>query len=454
MTQQTQIAVIILAAGQGTRMKSNKPKVMHAIGGKPMVAHVVEAAAALKPERIITVVGTDMEQVEEEVAKAAPAEARLAFVEQTERLGTGHAVKEAMAELEGFGGNVVVLYGDTPLIFPFTLERMIERLRAEVITGVVVLGFRPMDAAEYGRLEVNGNDELTGIVEYKDANDEQRLIGLCNSGVMAMHSDVLRKFIGKIDNNNAKGEYYLTDLVALAKAEGRISSYTEVDDETEVMGVNDRLQLAEAEYALQLRLRANALQNGATLIDPETVFFSTDTRLGRDVIVHPHVVFGAGVIVDSDAEIKSFSHLEGAHVKKGAVVGPYARLRPQAVIGEGARIGNFVEVKKTDVGKGAKINHLSYIGDAEVGEGANIGAGTITCNYDGFSKYKTTIGAESFVGSNSILVAPVNVGKGTIIGAGSVITEDVPDDALAIARAEQKNLAGKGKAFKDKRQAS
>ena len=421
-------SAVILAAGKGTRMKSGLPKVMHKLAGEPLIAHVVRALAPLAPEKTVLVLAPHMDSV----AKAAGG-AQVAL--QTEQKGTGHAVACARDALAGYAGKVLVLYGDTPLITTDTLQRLLD---ASQSAEVVVLGMRLANPTGYGRLLVDTNNELQEIIEERDASDEQKAINLCNSGVMAVSGKYLFELLDKLQPNNKAGEYYLTDIVSLAGDMGLHCHVVEADS-AELSGINTRAQLADAETALQQRLRAAVMENGVTLIDPASVFFSTDTVIAPDVIVHPNVVFGAGVRVENSVEIKSFSHIEGAHIKAGAIVGPFARLRPGSVIGEGAHVGNFVEIKNTKLGDGAKANHLSYVGDSDVGANANIGAGTITCNYDGKNKYKTTIGEGAFIGSNSSLVAPVTVGAGAVVGAGSVITEDVPDASLALGRGRQVN---------------
>ncbi|WP_425107459.1 bifunctional UDP-N-acetylglucosamine diphosphorylase/glucosamine-1-phosphate N-acetyltransferase GlmU [Ancylobacter sp.] len=430
-----QLLVIVLAAGEGTRMRSALPKVLHAVAGRPMVAHVLDAALAAGAARLAVVIGPDHDKVATEVRRVAP-EAEI-FV-QTERRGTAHAVLAARAALEHGFDDVVVMYGDTPLVQPETLAA----LRAPLAqgAGVAVLGFRPADPTGYGRLVTEG-DELLAIREEKEASEAERAIRLCNAGLMALDGSVALDLLDRVDDANAKREFYLTDVVAIARAQGRATAVCEVAAE-EVAGVNSRAQLAEAESILQRRLRARALEAGVTLVAPETVFLSVDTRFGRDVIVEPNVVFGPGVRVEEGATIRAFSHVEGAHVGPGAIVGPFARLRPGAALGQGVHVGNFVEIKASDLAAGAKVNHLSYVGDSSVGANTNIGAGTITCNYDGFRKHRTTIGANAFVGTNSLLVAPVSVGDGAYIGTGSVITDDVPADALAIGRARQVNKPG------------
>lgn len=441
--QQFKAAAVILAAGLGTRMKSSRPKVLHPVLGRPMVAHVVAGAERVGADQVVAVIGPDMPEV-------AAAVAPHPVVEQRERLGTAHAVMQARTALEGFDGTILVLYGDTPLIESATLERILAA-RAEADAGVAVLGFRSPAPGAYGRLIV-GPEGLEAIVEAKDATPEQLAIDLCNSGVMAIDGKALWGWLERVGNANAKGEYYLTDLVALARADGRACVVVEGAEE-EFVGVNSRVELATVEKIAQDRLRHAAMVDGATLIDPASTFFSWDTRLGRDVVVGPFTVFGPGVTVGDGVEIKGFCHFEQCAIAAGATVGPYARLRPGADVGEGAHIGNFVEIKKATVEAGAKVNHLTYIGDARVGAKANVGAGTITCNYDGFGKYNTDIGAGAFIGSNSALVAPVSIGDGAIVGAGSVVTGDVPADALAVARGRQETRDGWAARFRDQKKA-
>lgn len=442
------VAVVLLAAGKGTRMKSDMPKVLHPLAGRPLVGHALAAAEALGASRGIVVVGPDMEDVPRAVAPWPTA------VQQEQR-GTGDAVLAARDALAGFGGGssdatILVLYGDTPLIRVETLRRMLQARAAGA--QVVVLGFRPDDPAEYGRLVLDGSGALDSIIEYRDASEAQRAITLCNSGVMAVAADRLWGLLDRVGNDNAKGEYYLTDIVGLARADGLACAVVE-GDATEVLGVNSRADLAAAEVTWQQARRRSAMDDGATLLDPATVWFSHDTQLGRDVTIGPSVFFGPGVTIADGAEVKAFCHLEGVDIGPGAVVGPFARLRPGARIEEGARVGNFVEVKNAVLGPGAKANHLSYVGDAEVGAGANIGAGTVTCNYDGFLKHRTEIGEGAFIGSNTALVAPVRVGKGALVGAGSTITKDVPDDAVAATRAKQTVADGAAKAYRARKAA-
>ena len=439
------VAAVILAAGKGTRMKSDLHKVLHPIADRPMLLHLIDSVSALSPARTVVVVGAGREQVEGAVAPLG-----IATAHQAEQLGTGHAVAQAEAALAGFDGDVLILYGDVPLVQADTMRRMLDRLHADDAPGTVVLGFRPADPGAYGRVIVTpGSDRIAKMVEFKDATPDERAVTLCNSGLMAVASADLFRLLAKVGNDNAAGEYYLPDIVMLAAAEGRASAVIETDA-AEVAGVNSRAELAVVEADWQARRRARAMADGATLIAPETVWFAHDTRLGRDVTVEPNVFFGPGVTVADGVTIHGFSHIEGATVASGAAIGPYARLRPGAVVGEGAKVGNFVEMKKAVLGKGAKANHLTYLGDAEVGAGANIGAGTITCNYDGFLKYRTVIGEGAFVGSNSALVAPVTIGAGAIVGAGSVVTKDVAADALALVRPEQTERPGWAARFREK----
>ncbi|MBS9476325.1 bifunctional UDP-N-acetylglucosamine diphosphorylase/glucosamine-1-phosphate N-acetyltransferase GlmU [Ancylobacter radicis] len=429
------LLVIVLAAGEGTRMRSTKPKVLHAVANRPMLAHVLDAALHAGASRLAVVIGPDHDAVAAQVRQAAPQAAT--FV-QAERRGTAHAVLAARQALAEGVDDVVVMYGDTPLVRPETIAA----LRAPLAEGaaVAVLGFRPADPFGYGRL-VTDKGELLAIREEKEASEAERQITLCNAGLMAFDGRVVLDLLDRVSDANAKKEFYLTDAVEIARALGRSAAVVEVAVE-EVAGVNSRAQLAEAESILQVRLRARALEGGATLVAPETVFLSADTVIGRDVVIEPNVVFGPGVTVEDGATIRAFSHVEGAHVGAGAIVGPFARLRPGAVLGQGVHVGNFVEIKAADLAPGVKVNHLSYVGDASVGANTNVGAGTITCNYDGFRKHRTTIGANAFIGTNTLLVAPVSVGDGAYVGTGSVITENVPEDALAIGRARQVNKPG------------
>lgn len=429
-------AVIILAAGLGTRMRSDLPKVLHPLGAVPLLWHAMRAGAELAPERTVIVTGHGASAVTK-VAHALDPDAEI--VEQQKQCGTGDAVKQARATLRGFEGDAFVLYGDTPFIRPETLKRM-QAARAAG-NALVVLGFQAENPGRYGRLITEETGELLEIVEAGDARAGELAVRLCNSGVIAADAGLLMDLVGEIDNRNASGEYYLTDIAALVRARGHKAAVVNCD-EAETMGVDSRAGLARAEALFQDRARSQALETGVTLRAPETVHFAFDTVIGRDVEIDANVVFGPGVTIESGACIRAFCHLEGCHVANGAIVGPYARLRPGAEISDAARIGNFVEIKNALIDEGAKVNHLSYVGDAEVGKGANIGAGTITCNYDGVMKHPTRIGAGAFIGSNTALVAPVSVGDDAITGSGSVITRDVPDGALALARAEQVTRKG------------
>ena len=432
-------AAIILAAGLGTRMRSRLPKALHPIAGRPMLRHLLATCEQVF-ERIVVVVGPDM-------AALARAAAPHATVVQAERLGTGHAALQAQSVLGEFPGDAAVLYADNPLITPETIRALLARRRAGG-AALALLAMRPADPGRYGRVVEDGAGGIARVVEWADASEAERAIGLCNAGVVSAPAADLFRWLREVRNDNAKGEYYLGDIVALARAEGgRVVAETAA--EAELAGANSRAELAALEAGVQGRLRAAAMAGGATLVAPETVFLAWDTVLGQDVTIGPNVVFGPGVTVEDDVEIRAFSHLEGCTVRRGAIIGPFARLRPGADIGNGALVGNFVEIKATRLGAGAKANHLSYLGDATVGAGANIGAGTITCNYDGVAKHRTTIGAGAFIGSDTALVAPVTVGARALVAAGSVITEDVPDDALAIARGRQATKPGRG--FKAKR---
>ena len=444
-------ALILLAAGKGTRMQSELPKVLHEIGNAPLLHHAMMSAASIAPERQVIVAGHGAEEV---AAAARVYDADVDVVLQTEQLGTAHAVDQARNVLEDFDGDALVLYGDTPFIQPETLEAM---RAARAKHAVVVLGFEAADPARYGRLVTQG-DTLERIVEYKDASEQERAITLCNSGVIAADCKTLFKLLAEVGNDNAAGEYYLTDIPALARAAG-LSAGVVRCSEAETLGINSRAELAQAEAIFQSRMRRNALDTGVALQSPDTVHFSADTVLGRDCVIEPNVVFGPGVTVETGARIRAFSHLEGCHVARGAIVGPYARLRPGTELSEDVKIGNFVELKNATLAEGAKVNHLSYIGDAKIGAASNVGAGTITCNYDGVLKHQTEIGARVFVGSNTMLVAPVKLGDDAMTASGSVITRDVPATDLALARARQENKTGlavklfeKLKAIKEKRQ--
>jgi len=425
---------VVLAAGNGVRMKSSMPKVLHPLAGLPLVAHVIKAAAAAGASACSAVIPPDAKGFEK---LALPIDTR--FFEQRERLGTAHAVLMARQALEEAGGPVIVLCGDTPLVSP----ESIRKLAAAIENGadMAVIGFHAKDPKGYGRLITGEAGELLAIREEKDASPEERALSLCNSGIMAFQGHLLLPLLDRIDNKNKAGEYYLTDAVEIARAEGRRVA-CEVVGEDEVRGVNTRSQLSEVEAIFQTRLRLHAMDGGATLLSPETVTFSHDTMIGQDVVIEPNVFFGPGVVIEDGVTVKGFSHIEGAHIQRGAVVGPYARLRPGTRVGPKAKVGNFVELKAADIDEGAKVNHLTYVGDTHIGAGANIGAGTITCNYDGFRKHKTDIGAGAFIGSNSSLIAPVRIGEGAYVGSGSVISKDVPANSLALTRAPQVHREG------------
>lgn len=430
------MSAIILGAGAGSRMKSDLPKVLHKVAGFPLLAHTMKSAASAGAGKTVVVVGHGAEAV----AKAAlDIDETALTVTQTEQLGTAHAVAQASGVMAGASGDAVVLYADTPFVRPETIARM-QAARAEG-ARVVVLGFEAANPGRYGRLICGPDGDLQRIVEAKDATAEDLAVTLCNSGVVLAELGDLFDLISRVGNDNASAEYYLTDIVGLARSDGDKATVV-ICDEAETMGVNSRTDLAAAEAAFQANARRDNLENGVTLSAPETVHFALDTVIGRDAIIAQNVVFGPGVTVESGAEIRAFCHLEGAHVSSGAIVGPFARLRPGAELGNDSHVGNFVEIKAASLGEGAKANHLSYIGDAVVGDGANIGAGTITCNYDGVFKHQTRIGAGAFIGSNAALVAPVNIGDGAMTAAGSTITSDVPDGALALARGDQVNRKG------------
>jgi len=439
-----QRAGIILAAGIGKRMKSARPKVMHAVAGRPILGHVIAAMRAAGVERIVVVTSANGQEARDYAASLGADS-----VVQEPQHGTGHAARCAQSALADFTGTLLVNNGDMPLVTGETLRAAFE---AAERTGLAIVAFRPADAAAYGRVILDRDGLLDRIVEQKDASMEERAVTLCNAGSVIADAQSFFRWAAKLENSNAQGEYYLTDVPAIAKCEGVRCAVYEADA-VEVMGMNNRAELAEAETYMQRRLRARALEGGTSMTAPETVFLSYDTVLEPDVQIGPSVVFGPGVTVRSGAEIRAFSHLEGATVERGAIVGPYARLRPGAHLEQGVHIGNFVEVKNARVEKGAKANHLSYLGDARVGAGANIGAGTITCNYDGFDKHHTDIGVGAFIGSNTALVAPVKVEDGAYIGAGSVITEQVSENALAVTRAEQKEKPGWASKFRARKKA-
>ena len=428
------VSLIVLAAGQGTRMNSDLPKVLHQVGGAPLLHHALRAGQALGPDRVIVVAGHGSDAV----TKAALAfDDTATVVLQAERLGTGHAVAQALPALAGAAGDAVILYGDTPFIRAETLEAM---LAARARHAVVVLGFQAADPGRYGRLITRG-DQLERIVEFKDASHAEREITLCNSGVICADVATLTDLVAALGNDNASGEYYLTDIIGIARAQG-LSAGVVICDAGETLGINTRAELAAAEAAFQARARAEAFECGVSMTAPDTVFFALDTFVGRDAVIGPNVIFGPGVTVETGAEIKGFCHLEGCHISRGATVGPFARLRPGTELAEDVHVGNFVEIKNSTLAEGVKVGHLTYLGDAEVGEHTNIGAGTVTCNYDGVMKHKTTIGPRAFIGSDTMLIAPVSVGADAMTGSGSVISGDVPPGALAIGRARQENKHG------------
>lgn len=429
-----QVSLIVLAAGMGTRMNSDLPKVLHTLAGVPMLHHALTAGRALEPSRVVVVTGHEAEAV----AKSALAfDEAVQTVIQEPQLGTAHAVAQAAPLLADAEGDAIVLYGDVPFMRPQTLQAMLD---ARATHDVVILGFEPKDPGRYGRL-ITHDDQLTRIVEYNDATETERAVRLCNSGIVCAGTKTLFRLIGMVGNANEAGEYYLTDIVELARAEGLSVGYLTCP-ETELLGINTRAELAGAEAAFQTRARLEALENGVTLTAPETVFFALDTWIGRDAVVGPHVIFGPAVTVESGAEIKAFCHLEGCHISRGAVVGPFARLRPGAELAEDVHVGNFVEIKNSVLDEGVKVGHLTYLGDAHVGEFTNIGAGTVTCNYDGVMKHRTEIGKNVFIGSDTMLIAPVTVGDGALTGSGSVITDDVPAHAVALGRTRQVNKPG------------
>ncbi|MCC7394794.1 MAG: bifunctional UDP-N-acetylglucosamine diphosphorylase/glucosamine-1-phosphate N-acetyltransferase GlmU [Sphingomonadaceae bacterium] len=435
------IAAIILAAGQGTRMQSDLHKVLHPIAGKPMLHHLLDTVASIGAARVVVVVGARREQIEASVAGRD-----VAIAVQGEQLGTGHAVLQAKDALHGFAGDILILYGDVPMVSAETMRAMLYRLNVGEEPRAVVLGFRPDDAGAYGRIIADERGVIQKMVEFKDADAGERAVRLCNSGLMAVRSADLFALLGKIGNDNAAGEYYLPDIIMLP---GQQSAVIEVTDPAEVAGVNSRAELAAVEGEWQQRRRARAMAEGASLIAPETVWFSHDTQLGRDITIEPHVFFGPNVRVADGAKIRGHCHLEGAEIGEGCEVGPFARLRPGTKLAKKAKIGNFVETKNADVAAGAKANHLTYLGDVTIGTGANIGAGTITCNYDGYFKYRTEIGDGAFIGSNSALVAPVSIGAGAIVAAGSAVTQDVAPGDLCLVRAPQVAKKGWAARFAD-----
>lgn len=443
MEPSRQFAAIILAAGKGTRMKSDLHKVLHPIAGRPMIAHLLATVETLAPARKVVVVGAGREAVEQALGETAT------VALQEPQLGTGHAVQQAQAALDGFAGDVLVLYGDVPFVAAETMAAMIDRLHAPERAKVVVLGFEPDDPLAYGRVIADEGGSISRMVEYKDASEAERACRLCNSGLLAAKAEDLFALLARVGNDNAQGEYYLPDIVNIAIADGERCEALRTSRPEEVAGINSRAELAAAEAQWQQLKREEAMEAGVTLRAPETVFFSYDTELAADVTVEPNVIFGPGVTVAKGAKIRAFSHLEGAEIGEDCEVGPYARLRPGAVLKKGAKIGNFVEMKKAVMGEGAKASHLTYLGDAEIGAGANIGAGTITCNYDGYFKYRTEIGERAFIGSNSALIAPVRIGADAIVAAGSAVSRDVEPGEMRMVRAEQLVKPGWADRFHD-----
>ena len=435
------IAAIILAAGKGTRMKSDLHKVLHPIAGRPMLLHLMASVDALSPAKKVVVVGDKADQIEAALADSAE------LAVQDPQLGTGHAVQQAETALAAFDGDVLILYGDVPFVPAATMQAMIDRLGAPDAPAVVVLAFEPADPLQYGRVITEG-DRVVKMVEHKDATDEERAVRLCNSGLMAAKARDLFALLARVTDDNAAKEYYLVDIVNIANADGRHCAVVKTDPR-DVAGINSRAELAQAEAQWQAFRREEAMADGASLRAPDTVWFSWDTELGRDVTIEPNVFFGPGVKVADKVNIRANCHIEGATIGEGCEVGPFARLRPGTILGEKAKIGNFVETKKAVLGKGAKANHLTYLGDVSVGAGANIGAGTITCNYDGYFKYRTEIGANAFIGSNSALVAPVKIGRDAIVAAGSAVTRDVADGELRLVRGEQLVKPGWADRFHD-----
>jgi bifunctional UDP-N-acetylglucosamine pyrophosphorylase/glucosamine-1-phosphate N-acetyltransferase len=431
------VLAVVLAAGESTRMKSSKSKVLHTIGNLPMISHVISALEKTGVSEVALVVGRDADPV---ISAARSGKLNVTAFEQKERLGTGHAVLAAGEAIAMGYDQIIVAYGDAPLIEPGPLGEALEKVRAGF--DAAVIGFETDKPTGYGRL-LERDGELIAIREEKDATSEERKVTFCNSGLLAIDGAKALDLLGKITNNNAKAEYYLTDIIEVLRAAGGKAATVEAPADT-VAGCNNRAELAELEAIWQRRKRHELMVAGVTMIAPETVFLSFDTDIAQDVTIEPNVIFGPGVRIDTGAVIHAFSHLEGAHVASGANVGPFARLRPGANLHANAKVGNFVEIKKAEIGEGAKVSHLTYIGDATVGQNTNIGAGTVTCNYDGFNKFDTVIGADAFIGSNTLLVAPVKVGRGALTASGSVITEDVPDDAAAFGRARQINKEGYG----------
>ncbi len=436
------LSILILAAGKGTRMKSDLPKVMHKIANREMLNLVIDEAKTLNPKNITIVVSQEMENFQEKITKEH-SDIKISFALQKERKGTAHAVSIGLENLKNLGEKLLILYGDTPLTSRVTLEKMVEKLDD---FSLCILGFEDEEPNAYGRLVVDLEGHLEKIVEFKDSTEEEKKIALCNSGVVAVNGKQIKNLLSRVKNENAASEFYLTDIVSIAGEMGLKRTFLKTAIE-EVLGVNSRVELAKIDAIKQNQIRKKMMDDGVTLIDPSSIYFSYDTKIENDVTIHPQNFFGPKVKIAKNVEIKSFCHIEGAEICSGTVVGPFARLRPETKISENVRVGNFVEIKKSKLKSGVKVNHLSYIGDSEVGENSNIGAGTITCNYDGYSKFQTKIGKNVFVGSNSALVAPVEIKDGAVIGAGSVITKNVESDELAVSRGKQINLPEGGKKF-------
>lgn len=436
------LSVIILAAGKGSRMKSDLPKVMHKVANREMLNLVIDEAKKLNPQNITIVVSEEMQNFQDKIIKTHT-NTKISFALQKERKGTAHAVATGLENLTNLQEKLLILYGDTPLISHNTLNKMAEKLEN---FSLCILGFEDEEENAYGRLVIDAAGHLEKIVEFKDASDEEKKISLCNSGVIGVDGKKIKELISQVKNNNAAEEFYLTDIVAIAGEMGLKRTFIKTDI-SEVLGVNSKLELAKVENIKQNQIRKNLMESGVTIVDPASTYFSFDTQIAADTIIYPQVFFGSQVKIGKNVEIKSFCHIEGAEIAQGTIIGPFARIRPQTIIDDNAKIGNFVEIKKSHIKSGAKVNHLSYIGDAEIGENSNIGAGTITCNYDGYNKFNTVIGENVFIGSNSALIAPIKIDNGAVIGAGSIITKDVAQDDLAVARSKQINIANGGKNY-------
>ncbi len=432
------IAVVILAAGRGTRMKSSLPKVLHCLAGRPILEHVLSVADGINQNKQVVVIGPEIKTIINPISEKWP---NIEFVIQSERLGTGDALKVAQPSIGEYDGDILVLYGDVPLITINTLNTLIENYRNQE-AGIAILSFKPKNPQGYGRIVCESDNLVSRVVEHVETTEEEKNIEICNSGIFVSNAKILSQQLDKLDNHNSKNEYFLTDIFSHAFNDGHKCIHMEVEDETEIYGINDKVQLAEAEKIMQQRLRVAALESGVEMIDPSTVWLSSDTLIEENVTIEPNVFFGPNVSIQSGSRIRAFCHLEGVKVGENAIIGPFARLRPDTNIGKNTRIGNFVEVKMARIGDQTKINHLSYIGDANIGSDSNIGAGTITCNYDGYKKSQTEIGNKVFIGSNSSLIAPLNIGDRSIVGAGSVVNKDVSDDSIVVARAKQEERSG------------